>query len=257
MGFYILGTFIPYYGFCIVIGLVCAFLLCYFLCKKKNLNTDDFIIICAYLIAFGFFGAKVLYILVSLKKLDYRIIFKSMKNFNYFISSGFVFYGGVIGGAFALLFVKKIHKIDVKSYIPVIVPGLCIAHAFGRIGCSLAGCCHGKLTTGNLYFRYSNSIAAPNNVKLFPVQGIEAFFVFLIGITCFIIVLKNLKFNVLYLYISVYAILRFILEFFRGDAERGFFFFLSTSQIISIFGLLFVIFKCVSDVKHRQRHQNY
>ncbi len=241
MGFYFLGTFIPYYGLCIVIGIVCAFLLSNFLCKKNNLDTDDFIIICAYLFAFGFFGAKVLYILVSLKNIDFKIIFKSMKAFNAFINSGFVFYGGVIGGILAFPLVKKIHKIDVKNYIPVIVPGLCIAHAFGRIGCSLAGCCHGKITTGHLYFRYSHSLAAPNNVNLFPVQGIEAFFVFLIGISCFIIVQKKIKLNVLYLYILSYSILRFILEFYRGDSARGSLLMLSTSQIISIAGLIFVI----------------
>lgn len=253
MGFYIFGTFISYYGLCIVIGLVCAFLIGYYLCKKTNLNTDDFILICAYLISFGFLGAKILYILVSFKTTDFRLVFKSVKTFNYYISSGFVFYGGVIGGLFALFLVKKIHKLDVCEYCKVIVPCLCIAHSFGRIGCSLAGCCHGKITTGRLYFRYSHSIAAPNNVSLFPVQGIEAFLVFLIGLICFIIVLKKIKFNVLYLYIAAYSVIRFILEFFRGDKERGFFLVLSTSQIISILGLLIVLVKCVSDVKHHRR----
>lgn len=253
MGFFIFGTFIPYYGLCIVIGIVCAFLICFFLCKKNSLNTDDLIIICAYLVSFGFIGAKILYIIVSIKSINFKEVFSSMKAFNAFLSSGFVFYGGLIGGIFALWLVKKVHKIDVIKYIPELVPGLCIAHSCGRIGCSLAGCCHGKITTGRLYFRYSHSIAAPNNVNLFPVQGIEAFLVFLIGLICFIIVLKKIKFNVLYLYIAAYSVIRFILEFFRGDKERGFFLVLSTSQIISILGLLIVLVKCVSDVKHRRR----
>ena len=243
MGFYVFSTFIPYYGLCILIGIVCAFFMCYFLSKKEKQDTDDLIVICAYLIAFGFLGAKVLYVLVSLQSIDFRFVFKNMKTFNFFISSGFVFYGGVIGGLFALLFVKKIHKIEVRNYVPILVPGLCIAHSFGRIGCSLAGCCHGKITNNkHFYYMYSNSLVAPNNVKLIPVQGIEAFCVFLLGIVCFILVLKRKKINVLFLYILVYSVLRFILEFFRGDSERGGLLFFSTSQIISLVGMIFVLF---------------
>ncbi len=242
MGFFVLGTFIPYYGLCIVIGIFCAYLVAYFLCRRNNLNKDDLTIICAYLIAFGFLGAKILYIIVSFKKIDFNYIFRNMKNFNYFISSGFVFYGGIIGGFIALFFVKKVHTIDTKEYIPILIPGLCISHSFGRIGCSLAGCCHGIVTDNTfLYFKYSKSIVAPNNIKLFPVQGIEAFFVFIIGIVCFILVLRKSKINVGYLYILSYSILRFILEFFRGDKERGFLFLFSTSQIISIIGISIVL----------------
>lgn len=107
MGFKLFGTFIPYYGFFILIGIVCAGLLGYFLCKKLSLNIDDFIIICAYLLAFGFTGAKLLYIAVSYYNIDFYSVFSSLENFNLFFSSGFVFYGGLIGGFLALFFVKK------------------------------------------------------------------------------------------------------------------------------------------------------
>ena len=253
MGFYIFGTFISYYGLCIVIGLVCAFLIGYYLCKKTNLNTDDFILICAYLIAFGFLGAKILYILVSFKTSDFRLVFKSVKTFSYYISSGFVFYGGVIGGLFALFLVKKIHKLDVCEYCKVIVPCLCIAHSFGRIGCSLAGCCHGRITTGRIYFLYKHSIAAPNNVKLYPIQGIEAISVFIIGIVCTLLVLRRAKVKVEYLYMLSYAMLRFILEFFRGDQERGFFLIFSTSQIISLAIIIVVSLIALFNLKHKNQ----
>ncbi len=252
MGFNIFGTFISYYGVCIVIGIVCAFLIGYYLCKKTNLNTDDFILICAYLIAFGFLGAKLLYILVSFRATDFRLVFTNLKTFNYYISSGFVFYGGVIGGFIALFLVKKIHKLDVCEYFKAIVPSLCIAHSFGRIGCSLAGCCHGRITTGRIYFLYKHSIVAPNNVKLFPIQGIEAISVLIIGIICTIFVLRRSKVRVEYLYMLSYAMLRFILEFFRGDQERGSFLIFSTSQIIS---LLFIIMVSII-VLHNSKRLN-
>ncbi len=255
MGFNIFGAFISYYGLCIVIGLVCAFLTGYYLCKMTNLNTDDFILICAYLIAFGFLGAKLLYILVSFRTTDFSFVFKNLKTFNYYISSGFVFYGGVIGGLFALFIVKKIHKLDVREYYKAIIPSLCIAHSFGRIGCSLVGCCYGRITTGRLYFLYKHSIVAPNNVKLIPVQGIESLSVFIIGIICTILVLKKSKIKVEYLYIFSYAILRFILEFLRGDRERGFFMFFSTSQIISLFVIVSASFIFLFNLKSFDKSQ--
>ncbi|NLK75557.1 MAG: hypothetical protein GX288_09760 [Clostridiales bacterium] len=51
----------------------------------------------------------------------------------------------------------------------------------------------------------------------------------------YIFVEKRPVINTIYIYIIGYSIARFILEFLRGDeSERGFLFFLSTSQIISI-----------------------
>ena len=234
MGFKLFGTFIPYYGFFILIGIVCAGLLGYFLCKKLSLNIDDFIIVCAYLLAFGFTGAKLLYIAVSYKNIDFHSVFSSLENFNLFFSSGFVFYGGLIGGFLALFFVKKIHKIQVKEYIKILAPSLALAHAFGRIGCSFAGCCYGKETAGNIFFEYNDSLIAPNGIHLFPVQGIESFSLFCLFFLLVLLLLKNKNTKTHIIYIIFYSIDRFILEFFRGDIQRGIYGLFSTSQIISL-----------------------
>lgn len=238
MGFSLFGTFIPYYGLCIVIGLDCAFLLGCFLCNQSNINIDDFIIIGVYLIGFGFLGAKILYIFVSLRNIDFSVVFQNMKTFNTFIGSGFVFYGGLVGGLLGLIFVQKVHKIQIRVYIRTIAPCLSLAHAFGRIGCSLAGCCYGKETSCKVFFKYSKSIVAPNEVHLFPVQGIESFLLFLLTIVLILLYMKNQNCKVHFIYIVCYSIIRFILEFLRGDTERGFFMFFSTSQIISIILLM-------------------
>lgn len=235
MGFYLAGTFIPYYGLCIVIGIACAFCLSFLLCKKLSLDFDDCIVIWAYIIAFGFAGAKLLYIAVSYKEIDFGRLFHDGKYLNNVIGSGFVFYGGLAGGLLSLLFVKAVHKIPVESYLSVLTPCVSLAHGFGRVGCSLAGCCHGKVTHGGFCFIYTHSIAAPNNVPLVPVQGIEAACLFLFTILFVVLLLcVPRKISIVRLYICMYAVLRFILEFFRGDTERGFIGVLSVSQVISI-----------------------
>ena len=252
MGFELFGTFIPYYGFCIAIGIVCASILGYFLCKKTSSNIDDFIIIAAYMGIFGFLGAKILYILVSLKSINIKLAFSSLENFNLLMNSGFVFYGGLLGGLLALPFVKKVHKIDPAPHLKCFAPCLGIAHCCGRIGCSLAGCCYGVQTRLAFHFTYKKSIIAPNGVSLFPVQGIEAALIFVLTVACIILVLKKSKIRVELLYLFTYSIIRFTLEFFRGDAERGKLFFLSTSQIISILILIAVIVIYIkSTLKHK------
>lgn len=235
MGFHFLGILIPYYGLFIVIGIACAFLLGYFLCKKLKANIDDFIILFAYLVAFGFLGAKLLYLIVSFKNIDFHSVFTNMSAFNSIMNSGFVFYGGLVGGLCGLCFVKKIHKIDINLYIKILAPCISLAHAFGRIGCTLAGCCYGKVTTGKFFIEYSESIVAPNGVKLLPIQEIESASLFILSIILVILLLKNHACKTHIIYLEVYSILRFILEFFRGDIERGIFHRFSTSQFISLF----------------------
>ena len=224
-----------------MIGVVCASSLGFFLCKKINLDTDNFILILAYLVAFGILGAKVLYVLVSIKQINFSEIFKNPESFNSFIGSGFVFYGGLIGGFLALIFVHKIHKIDLNSYIKILAVCLPLAHAFGRIGCSFAGCCYGRQTNLPVFFKYTESLVAPIGVKLFPVQGIESFCLFLLSFILLILFFKKYSCKLHLIYICSYSTLRFILEFFRGDSARGKLFFLSTSQIISLLLLLTII----------------
>ena len=215
-------------------GMFFSYLTSYLLCKKLKLDTDDLLVICAYIIAMSFIGAKLLYIIVTIKSINLKVVFSSLENFNLFLNSGFVFYGGLLGGLGALVIVHKAHHIDVKSYYKVLVPGAGIAHCFGRIGCSLAGCCYGKHTHGPLFFKYTKSIIAPLNEPLFPVQGFEAAGLLVLTVICIILVLKQSKIKVLRLYLFSYSILRFILEFFRGDPDRGHILFLSTSQVISV-----------------------
>lgn len=252
MGFILFGTFIPYYGFCILIGIVCAFILGHYLTRKSGYSTDDFLIVCSYMILFGLSGAKILYLVVSFKSIDFHLAFSSFENFNYLVSSGFVFYGGLIGGILGFVFIKKVHGIDSEKYARILTPCLALAHGFGRSGCSLAGCCYGKEWSGTFYFRYSESIIAKNGVKLFPVQGIEAGCLFILALVFSFVVICYPHKRVYLGYALCYSCIRFFLEFFRGDVERGFLVGLSTSQIISI--LLFflvLLILCFSGFKKK------
>jgi len=242
LGFYLFGAFIPYYGFCIASGIVCAASVSFLLCRRFSLNFDYCIVLCAYFLLFGFLGAKLLYIAISFKTIDFNLAFHDSVYFNYLVSSGFVFYGGLAGGLFAVWFAKKIHHIETEKYIQILCIPASLAHAFGRIGCFLSGCCHGKATESCFSIIYTHSLIAPNGIKLIPVQLIEAVFLFMLAIILLILLLKEFNADLPDIYILSYSIFRFIIEFFRGDKGRGFIGSFSTSQVISIFFTIYATF---------------
>ena len=148
--------------------------------------------------------------------------------------SGFVFYGGLIGGLIFIFLPEKIHKIEAEKYIEHYIFLIPFIHAFGRIGCFEAGCCYGIPYTGYGAVYFPEGSMAPPDIALFPVQIIEAFFEFIIAAYIYRCSDKLGSKKGLYEYLWLYSLLRFVLEFFRYDVNRGKIGFLSTSQIISL-----------------------
>lgn len=155
-------------------------------------------------------------------------------------STGATFYGGLIGGAaffLALYFIsgKFIFK-DTKEHVKefwtnanIAAPCIAIAHGFGRIGCLMAGCCHGSETDA-WYGIYMSAIEK----KVVPIQLFEALVLFgLFGLFMYR-VMKGKSYN-LSLYMAVYGIWRFLIEYARDD-YRGYTFveFLTPSQLTAL-----------------------
>jgi len=121
------------------------------------------------------------------------------------------------------------------------VPGLAIAQGFGRIGCFLAGCCYGAETTLPFGVEFPENSLAPAGVHLHPTQIYSSIFDFSLGFILLYYSKKERKNGqVMGLYLIVYSIGRFFVEFLRND-PRGNVGFFSTSQFIAIFTLVFGI----------------
>lgn len=85
---------------------------------------------------------------------------------------------------------------------------------------------------------FTNSPVAPNGVGLFPVQPLEALLNIVLTVILTALYLRKVpKGIVTATYILCYSVIRFCLEFLRGDGIRGVFI-ISTSQWISIFMFL-------------------
>ncbi len=240
LGFYIGGYFIAYYGLFILIGISLAMVLAYIQIKKNQLRFNDYIIIVAVSALFAIIVSKILYLIVEYKNINYKLLITDARYLSSIMSSGFVFYGALIGGLFGIYLVKRIFKIEFKPYLRVTTFVFPLVHAFGRIGCHTVGCCHGIEYKSPISIMYKNSIIAPNNVWLFPVQLSESIANFIIAGIILYFSKKIKDYEALYLYIILYALVRFTMEFLRGDIRRGLFMSISTSQYISIG--LFIIF---------------
>lgn len=236
------GYSIPTYGICALVGVGAAFLIAFLRVRKSPAHSvEDTMFMLLYGMVGVLVGAKLLYLIQVSPALirDLPLLFSDVQTFSArYLSGGFVFYGGLIGGiAGAMIYCRqfKLHLFDYANRLIVIIP---IFHGIGRIGCFLSGCCYGIPCDPPLGIAFSHSQIAPNGVPLFPVQLLEVctnliLFVLLLWLTN----RKQCKrSDGVAFYLCYYAVVRFLLEYLRyDDAERGFIGFLSTSQFISLF----------------------
>ena len=218
------------YGLMIAIGILAAYLVGEYRAKKQNLDQDRVFSIVIWALLGGFLGAKLLYIVTRLDDVIANpAILKDL-------SDGFVVYGGILGGIAAGLIYCHVKKLSFFRYFDLLIPSVALAQGFGRIGCFLAGCCYGRETSCPIGIVFHESKFAPNGVKLIPTQLISSGLDFLLFFT--LIWMDKRKTGdgqTAGMYLILYSVGRFILEFFRGDLIRGSVGGLSTSQFISIF----------------------
>jgi phosphatidylglycerol---prolipoprotein diacylglyceryl transferase len=182
-----------------------------------------------------------------------------------FFRSGGVFYGGFIGAIIASIIFMKIYKLPWWRTADAFAPGVALGQMIGRLGCFSAGCCWGRPTTSfygvhfsergheitgvptivahlsdpekSLWANKLNGLGA--SLHLHPTQLYEAgatLVIFLVLLAVF----RRRKFHgqVVLTYAMLYAVARFVIEFWRDD-PRGEIFGLSTSQFIAI--ILFIV----------------
>ncbi len=228
----ILGFSIPSYGLIITIGLIISNFIAFIFIHQNKDDINDFIILEASGMLGAFLGAKLLYLIVSLKDITWNKL--SFSYFNQLMQGGFVFFGGLLGALFFILISGKSFQINVVLYLKKYIFLFPFLHAFGRIGCFMAGCCYGVPYNGPCAVVFpENSLALPET-PLFPVQMVEALLLFFLSAILIILCLKKKSDYTISVYLISYSIIRFLLEFLRYDQRRGVFYGLSVSQWISI-----------------------
>jgi phosphatidylglycerol:prolipoprotein diacylglycerol transferase len=203
--------------------------------RARGLDANRVLDLGIYIIIAALIGAKLLLLIT-----DFRTFSSNPRELLTLARSGGVFYGGLIlAVVVALVYIRKI-GLPLWTTCDVFAPGIAVGHVVGRFGCLFAGCCYGKPTTLPWGITFTDPFAAANvgtplGVPLHPTQIYEA------GAEAIILGIllaterkgRPYPGRTFWLYMLLYAISRFIIEFFRGD-ERGAVGMFSTSQFISI-----------------------
>src|ERR687887_1144371 len=203
--------------------------------EKRGLDHNRVLDLGIYIIISALIGAKLL-LLVT----DFSTFRNDPRELLTLARSGGVFYGGLIlAVTVALLYIRRV-GLPLWTTCDVFAPGIALGHAIGRFGCLFAGCCYGKETSKPWGITFTDPFAATNvgtplGVPLHPTQLYEAGAELVILILLLTTERKGHPYpgRTFWLYMLLYAVSRFIIEFFRGD-DRGTVWMFSTSQFISI-----------------------
>ena len=156
------------------------------------------------------------------------------------------FFGGLVGGVLAFIigyfiyFRKRYSERSLILDVCIIAPAcITIAHAFGRIGCFLAGCCYGIETDSIFGVQFPGM-----HTHVYPTQLFEAIFLFILSGLLFYLGYKKKFLYTFSIYTFSYGVFRFLIEFIRGDDRGAYFLSLSPSQWFSILAIIssFIIF---------------
>ncbi|MDR3256587.1 MAG: prolipoprotein diacylglyceryl transferase [Endomicrobium sp.] len=230
------------YGFLVAVAFLAASSYLSYSIKKsreKIISQDNLYSLFMYMAIFAIVGGRLLYVLTNLDE----FISSPLKIFELW-QGGLVYYGGFIAAVIFITIYAKRKKIQLLKLGDFFAPALALGHAIGRIGCFFAGCCYGKYTSlpWSVVFIDKHSLAV-KGVHLHPTQLYESFANFLLFMFLHFYSKKEHKIGISFaIYLIGYTVLRFIIEFFRGDYRGIQYFGFSISQIISILLFVFGVF---------------
>jgi len=194
-----------------------------------------------------FEDVNTLFLLLIIASIVGGKVFYLFEDPSYYISNlrelmsgkGFVFYGSFLFTIPVMWLFFKFHKLPIFGMLDIMGITTCIVHIFGRMGCFMAGCCHGKPWDGPLAVTFTdpNTLASPLNTALHPTQLYSALMIGIILIILLRIKRRQVFTGQIFIsYIILYATGRAIIEMFRGDISRGFIIdsYVSHSQFISL-----------------------
>jgi phosphatidylglycerol:prolipoprotein diacylglycerol transferase len=253
------------YGVLIAVGLACGVALAYREGKRQKLDGGRVVDLAFWLIVSGLIGARLAYLLVNADDFaricagsgapprGARLIWTDCTRAFRVWEGGLVFYGGVVAAAaFAFRFARR------EGWWPariadLFAPCLALGHAFGRLGCFAAGCCYGKelnidwgvfeFPPGSVAFeQYVAAGMSPgagttpplHPTQLYEAAGELAIFAALMALRGR---LRPRPGSLLLVYLALYALLRFVVEAFRGDYARRFVLSLDTPRLANLLHL--------------------
>ncbi len=236
-----IGSFpVHTYGVFLALAFLCAILITVKLAGRDGLPRQKIYDLTLWMLLASLVGSKLLMLFTEPEYRDNPLQLISLD----FLRSGGVFYGGMLGAILTGYILMRHYKLPWWKTADACAPGIALGNFFGRQGCFAAGCCWGEPTNlpwGVKFTELAHDITGvPVDVYLHPTQLYESFSMLL----AFLFLLwlhrrKRFDGQVILIYALLYSVIRFAIEFVRGDPRGDIFGLttltgLSTSQLISI-----------------------
>ena len=230
------------YGLLLAVAFIAGILVASHNAKKQGINPDSIWNMGLVIIFSALVGAKILLVLSDYGYYSHNP--REIFSLSTLRSTG-VYYGGLLFALASSAWYLAKKRLPAWTIADLSAPGIALGQAIGRIGCLSAGCCYGRPTHVPWAITFTNqyagdNIGVPLNIPLHPTQIYES-----LGAFCLFLFLmwrlhrKHIPGQIILEYLTLYAFLRFTIEFYRGD-DRGYVLhgFLSTSQLIAILTVL-------------------
>lgn len=221
--FVLFGKTISTYSIASLVGILLAGIYAAIMAKKRGLDDVEMIITLLFSAIGVLIGGHLLYGITNIQTIIQLIrdpspigSVKDFFQYLFYIFGGQVYYGGLIGGLIVGYLYLKRKKLPVGEYSDICAAMIPLFHGFGRIGCFLGGCCYGVPSAFGFIY-HNNPLPEANGIRRFPIQLLESALNFILFLM-FHRLLKKDKYKglLLYIYLCTYAVMRFVLEFWRG-----------------------------------------
>lgn len=235
-----IGPFeIRYYGVFIVISLIIAYFLIYYLAKERKLklSRDDVSEYLIYIMAGTIVMARLFYVFVY----NFKFYFNSPLEIFAVWNGGLSFHGGLIGAVIGSLVFCRKKKLSFYELADITVIPLAIGLFFGRMANFLNSELYGRITSAPWAVKFKGAEGFRHPSQLY--ESLKNLFIFF---ALWHLRNKKLPKGALFLiFVCLYSFLRFFIEFFRApDIQIGFIYSLTLGQILNIVmffaGLLFL-----------------
>jgi phosphatidylglycerol---prolipoprotein diacylglyceryl transferase len=215
-----IGSFyIPTYGVLVALGFLAGLGMTLRLSRRVGLSPEKITNLAVYCAIAGILGAKLFMFLFDAGKyLSHPSQIFSLET----LQAAGVFHGGFIAAfVVATLYIRR-QNLPVWLTMDAFAPGISLGHSIGRLGCFAAGCCWGKechLPWG-VYFRSNDAAPVPLDKPLHPVQLYEsAANLIIFAILYRLFTGSHRPGQVIGLYLVLYSVVRFVIEFFREHEQ--------------------------------------
>lgn len=196
------------YGLMVALGIITAMFLIERESVRSGLAKEKIVDLIFWIIIWGLVGARLFYIV-----LYPDVYVRAPLDIFKLYEGGLIFFGSLVFGIIAAWVNFRNKKLPVFKTLDILMLYLPLAHAFGRMGCFLNGCCSGKPTSLPWGIVFPGQIDAVHPSQLYSVFALLMIFLILK------LIRRKQLFNgqIFSAYLILYGLKRFLIEFIRDN----------------------------------------